>query len=138
MAVKYPEAVLLDALNSDATLATLGVVAIKPLLADADTAPPFITWRRVNTEREHTFSGATGAVKTTYAFTSYATTYIGSRQVADAVRQVLDGLGGTVDNTTVSHVRVSNESDGLVQLAGSELPPVYAIEQTVETLWQEI
>jgi hypothetical protein len=37
----------------------------------------------------------------------------------------------------VRHVALVNESDGFVQLAGGDLPSIYAVTQTYTILWQE-
>jgi hypothetical protein len=68
---------------------------------------------------------------------SLAATYEDAREVADRVRLVLDGYGGTVNNTEVKNVSLENESDDFVQLAGGDLPPVYQVTQTFNVLWQE-
>jgi hypothetical protein len=36
----------------------------------------------------------------------------------------------------VSIVSLQSESDGFVQLAGGDLPPVYSVTQTYSILWQ--
>jgi hypothetical protein len=53
------------------------------------------------------------------------------------MRLVLDGYGGTVDNTQIRQASLENESDDFVELAGAEVPPVYQITQTYDIWWQE-
>jgi hypothetical protein len=69
----------------------------------------------------------------------YAETYEAVRDLADRCRAALDGFSGGVGNwLSVRYVSLLNESDGFVQLAGGELPPVYSVTQTYTVLWQEI
>ena len=79
-----------------------------------------------------------GMPSVTVEMQSFATTYEDVRELADRVRMVLDGYGGTVNNVEVKHVSLENEADDFVQLAGGDLPPVYQVTQTFNVLWQEI
>jgi hypothetical protein len=53
------------------------------------------------------------------------------------MRAVLDGYGGTVDNTTVRQTSLDDESDELANLAGGPMPDTYVVRQSYEILWQE-
>ena len=70
-------------------------------------------------------------------YSIYGTTYEEARQVADAMRRVLDGYGGTSDNTEVKQSSLEDESDDFVQLAGADLPPVYQVTQRYYVWWIE-
>jgi hypothetical protein len=68
----------------------------------------------------------------------FATTYEEAREAADRIRSVLDGWGGQVSEyVSVRNVSLDTESDGFVQLAGGDLPPVYQVTQSYSILWQE-
>ena len=68
----------------------------------------------------------------------FSTTYEEAREAADRIRSVLDGWGGQVtDYVSVRNVSLETESDGFVQLAGGDLPPVYQVTQSFSILWQE-
>jgi hypothetical protein len=75
--------------------------------------------------------------RVTVEYGIYGTTYEQARDVADRMRVILDGYGGTVDNTTVNQTSLENESDDFVTLAGADLPPVYQVTQTYDVWWQE-
>ena len=137
MSFKSPEGVLRQALIDDATVAGEVGNRIYPVLAPSSADLPFITYRRVGIEREATFTGVMGVPRVTVEMACLATTYEAARELADAVRQVLDGYSGTADNTEVKHVHLENELDDFVQLTGSDLPPVYQVTQTYDVWWQE-
>jgi hypothetical protein len=135
--MKSPETVLRVALaNSTAVTALVGT-RVFPVVAPAEAVYPFVTWRRVAVQRLQTLSIPVGLPRVTLDFSIYGATYDQARQVADAMRKVLDGYGGTVDNTVVHRASVENETDDFVTLTGAELPPSYAITMTVETWWTE-
>ena len=135
--MKSPEAVLRSALVGNTSVTSLVGTRIYPLLAPKTAALPFITWRRSGISREHTLAGPMGVPNVSVEMQSFAATYEDVRQVADRVRLVLDGYGGTVNNVEVKHVSLEQESDDFVQLAGGDLPPAYQVTQTFNVLWQE-
>jgi len=98
---------------------------------------PLIIWRRSGIERQHSLSGPIGTPTVSLEMQLLATTYEQARELADKVRLVLDGYGGTLNNTEVKHVYLDQEADDFVQLAGGDLPPVYQVTQTYQIIWQE-
>jgi hypothetical protein len=137
MSLKSPEAVLRTALVSTTAVTSLVSSRIYPVLAPASAALPFVTWRRSGIEREQTLGGPMGMPRVSVEYSIYGTTYEEARQVADAMRRVLDGYGGTSDNTEVKQASLEDESDDFVQLAGADLPPVYQVTQRYDVWWSE-
>ena len=137
MSLKSPEAVLRTALVGTAAVTSLVGTRIYPVLAPASAALPFVTWRRSGIEREQTLDGPMGLPRVSVEYSIYGTTYEEARQVADAMRRVLDGYGGTSDNTEVKQTSLEDESDDFVQLAGADLPPVYQVTQRYDCWWSE-
>ena len=137
MSLKSPEAVLRTALVGATAVTTLVGSRIYPVLAPASAALPFVTWRRSGIQREQTLGGPMGMPRVTVEYSIYGTTYEQTREVADAMRAVLDGYGGTADNTTVKQTSLEDESDDFVQLAGADLPPVYQVTQRFDVWWSE-
>jgi hypothetical protein len=139
MSVKSPERLLGDALVAAPAIAELIGDRVYPVIAPASAAIPFIVWRRQAVQRESTLAGPAGVATVTLAVDMYATTYEAVRELADRCRAVLDGFNGALGNwISVRNVSLLNESDGFVQLAGGDLPPVYSVTQTYTVLWQEI
>lgn len=139
MSLKSPEIVVADALANDPDVSLIMGDRIYPVIAPATASLPFATWRRQAVVRESTLGNQPmGIVTVTLALELYADTYEQVRELADRCRRKLDGWGTSVaDSISVRHVALQNEADGFIQLAGGDLPPVYAVTQTYTILWQE-
>jgi hypothetical protein len=137
MSLKSPEAVLRAALVGTTAVTSLVSSRIYPVLAPASASLPFVTWRRSGIQREQTLGRPMGMPRVSVEYSIYGTTYEEARQVADAMRLVLDGYGGTSNNTEVKQTSLEDESDDFVQLAGADLPPVYQVTQRYDCWWSE-
>ena len=136
MSFKAPEKVIADLLIADPAVASLVAGRVYPVIAPASAGLPFVTWRRQGVQREQSLSGPVGMPTVTLAVDLFAEGYEAVRELADAARRCLDGWGGGVGNyVSVRLVSLLNESDGFVQLAGGDLPPVYSVTQTYQVLW---
>ena len=136
--LQVPEKAVADALVADVSVNELLGGRIAPVIQDAATPLPFINWIRRGVQREDTLAGKTGLATVTLDLDIYAATYLGARDLADRCRRKLDGWGTPVaSSVSIRHVALQNESDGLVQLSGGDLPPVYVVTQTYTVLWQE-
>jgi hypothetical protein len=138
MALKSPEAAVRSALVADAGVAAIIGTKVYPVLAPASAALPFATWRRIGVQRQQGLSGPIGMPTVLLSVDLFAETYERVRELADAVRQCLDGWGGTTNDVRVANVSLTNEADGFITLAGGDLPPVYTVQMTFSILWQEI
>lgn len=137
MPLKSPEAVLRSALVGSAAVSAIVGSRIYPVLAPASAAMPLVTWRRSGVQREQTLSGPMGLPRVSVEYSIYGTTYEQARELADSMRAVLDGYGGTLDNTTIRQTSLEDESDDFVTLAGADLPPVYQVTQRYDVWWSE-
>lgn len=135
--MKSPEAVLRAALVASTSVTTLVSARIYPVLAPATASLPFVTWRRTGVRRQQTLSAPMGMPITTVEYSIFGATYEQAREVADAMRSVLDGYGGTANNTEVKQTSLEQEADDFVTLGGAELPPAYQITQQYDVHWQE-
>lgn len=135
--MKSPEAVLRTALVNNVAVSGYVGSRIYAVIAPASAGLPFVTWRRAGIQRSQTLGAPLGVPRLSVEFNIYAATYESARQVADAMRVVLDGYGGTVDNTQVKQVSLEQESDDFVALAGAEMPPAFQITQVYDVWWQE-
>ncbi len=135
--MKSPEAVLRSALVANNAVATLIGTRIYPVIAPATATLPFVTWRRVAVRRQQTLAAPMGMPVTSVEYSIFGLTYEQARDVADAMRAVLDGYGGSANNTEVKQTSLEQESDDFVTLAGAELPPAYQITQQYDVWWQE-
>lgn len=138
MSFKSPEIVLRAALVANSPVTTFIGSRIFPLLAPASAELPFVIWRRTGINREQSLKAPIGVPTVTVEYVVYGTTYEQARQIADAMRRVLDGYAGSADNTQVRNVSLVDESDDFVTLEGADLPPVYSVTQSYDVAWQEI
>lgn len=137
--LKSPEKAAARAIAADPAVAALLGERIWPVIAPQSASLPFATWRRTGVQRSQTLSGPMGMATVLLAVDVFSTTYEEARDIADRVRSVLDGWGGPVSEyVSVRNVSLDTESDGFVQLAGGDLPPVYQVTQSYSILWQEI
>lgn len=137
MALKSPEAVLRSALVANQAVSALVATRIYPVVAPANAALPYITWRRAAVQRSQSLGGPIGTPVVSLELELYAATYEGVRDLADKCRLCLDGYGGTLNNVEVSNTTLDNEYDGFALLQGSELPIEYTVTQSYSVLWQE-
>ena len=135
--LKTPEMVLHNAITSDASITSHVGYRVYPHLAPAVDDLPFVSWRRVAIRREQTLAFPMGVPTVQLEYLIFAESYLESRQIADAMRAVLDGFTGSFDNTTVRHTMLDSEEDQVISLDGSEVPNAYAVSQTYEIMWQE-
>lgn len=134
---RSPEAVLRNALISDASVTQYVGHRVFYDLAASEDSLPFITYRRADIRREQTLSYPMGVPTVSVEIAVYATSRLVARKIADAARSVLDGYVGSFDNTTVRQTSLESESDDVIALDGAELPNAYAVTQTYDVLWQE-
>jgi hypothetical protein len=137
MPLKSPEQAVRAALLANATVAASVGTRIYPVIGPYDAQPPLLTYRRSAVQRQQSLTGPTGITTVTLVVDVIALTYEAARGLADDVRKCLDGWGGTLENADVRNVSLETESDGFVQLAGSEVPPVFTVQMTFSILWQE-
>lgn len=141
--MKSPESVLRAALIANEAFLGLVGTNVFPVIAPEKDAHgsrvllPFVTWRRVGVRRQQTLAAPSGMPVTSVEFSIFGATYEQARAVADVMRGVLDGYGGSANNTDVKQTSLEQESDDFVTLAGSELPPAYQISQQYDVWWQE-
>ena len=141
--MKSPEMVLRSALVTHTAFTSLASAKVFPLaVPERDSAGnkvnlPWVTWRRAGIQRSQTLGAPLGLPRVSVEYSIFGATYESARDIADAMRSILDGYGGTVDNTTVEQTSLENESDDFVQLAGAEMPAAYQVTQTFAVRWRE-
>lgn len=111
---------------------------VYPLISPTTAQRPYIIYRRSTINREQSLSGPVGHPRVFVEFTVYADTYEGALDAADVVRSSLDGRSAVVGEVFIQNVWVDDESDDYVQLAGSEMPPLYSVSLVFGVIWKEI
>lgn len=135
--MKSPEQVLMRQLTQHPETAMRLGFRVFPVVAPVSAGLPFVVYQRAQIERSQTLATPLGLPRVSVQFDLYAATYEEGRQLADTMRETLDGWTGSAYGVVISQTSLENERDGFVQLDGSELPPVYQITQTYDVWWQE-
>ena len=133
----YPEVILRNELVNDSALSAIISTRVYPVIAPVSADLPWIVFKRTGVRREQTLGNPMGTPIVSLEIASFAMTYEDAREIADLVRLVLDGYGGTSDNTEIKQVSLENELDDFVQL-GSDSLPVFQVTQNFDVIWQEI
>ena len=72
---------------------------------------PAITYRKISGPRIQTHDGASGLAHPRIQISCWAETYLAAKQLAEEVRQDLDGFSGAMGATHVGSMFLSNETD---------------------------
>jgi hypothetical protein len=67
----------------------------------------------------------------------YAESYAQVREIADAVRELLDHYRASSQGVTVSNVIIEDETEDMVTLEGGDLPPAWQITFSLSIQWRE-
>jgi len=70
-----------------------------------------VTYHQISGVREHTMDGPDTFVTPTMQVNSYGMTDLEANNVADAVREALDGYSGTVDGVAISYFALTDQGD---------------------------
>lgn len=99
-------------LSGESTITDIVSTRIYPSFAPIDSTIPLVVYRKVSTTgRSVPHSGAAGIARSQYQFSCVATTAIQSKQLADAIRGLLHGYSGTIDEDRIFVAQAVNEID---------------------------
>jgi len=85
---------------------------VYPIYAPQNATYPCITYSRISTNKEHTVTGSIGFAETTFQLNIIAEDYTTSRELADAVRLLLDGYKGSDAYTDkIGGIFIDNDTD---------------------------
>lgn len=132
----YPEKVIRSQLVADSAVSGYIGSRVYPMIAPQSATLPWICFRRSSISRETTMGNPMGVPTVSLELQVFAETYEDAREIADAVRLVLDGFSGSQDNVVIRHTSLEAESDDFVQI-GSDSLPVFQVTQSYDILWQE-
>lgn len=96
-----------------ATAAVTNLVSTRIYLVNLPQSPsyPAVTIARVSGVREHNLSGPSGLARPRISISGWGTYYNAAKNVAEAIRQTLDGFSGTVSGVDIQSVHLENEID---------------------------
>lgn len=88
---------------------------------------PAITYQRVTGGHEHRLTGSSGTAIPTFELDCWADSYEAADQLAEAVRQVMQGFSGTMGSTTVHSVILDDEADQFTPPSDGSDNGIYSI-----------
>lgn len=89
---------------------------IRPVALEQDDARPAVTVRRMPSDHDHRLSGGAGRSTATFQIRSWGNLYKDADTLGEAVRQAMQGFGGTMGSTEVTSVRLVNDFDDFVYI----------------------
>jgi len=100
-------------LIADGGVSALVAARIYPLRAPQNPTVPYVTYSRINTDREHHMSGASGLAHPHFQIDVFASSFSSMSAVANAIRSALDVYSGDMGSPSidVSSVLVVDERD---------------------------
>jgi hypothetical protein len=138
--ILMPERHIYTRLVSDPLVARLIGFQVFPIAVPKGASVPFIIYKRANVRREGTLGNTPLFMpEVSLQIASWAMTYDGAKELADAVRLSLDGHTGTLSGVTIHDMRLVSEVDDFLDptAVGAQLPPAYEVRQLFQVRWSE-
>ena len=134
-----PENAVYHRLVSHPGVARIVGFQVYPVAVPKGADFPFIVYRRANIRREHALGGPILMPELNLQIASWAMTFEEAREVAEAVRQALNGHIATIAGVTISDMRLVSETDDYLDpsAVGAQLPPAYETRQLYQIRWTE-
>ncbi|HUX17239.1 MAG TPA: DUF3168 domain-containing protein [Phycisphaerae bacterium] len=131
------EKAIFSILTADGALAALVDDRVFPLQRRQGTALPAVVYQQISGPRAHDLTGPIGWVESRYQITCWAATYTGAGDVADAVREAIDGNSGTTASVDIDHIFVVDEGDMPSLAAGNQQLEMYGKRLDIEVVFRE-
>ena len=132
------ENVIRSVLVNDATVAALVSTRIRPDIAKANEALPFVVFEMIASNRYQAADGYTGLGQFTYEFRCMASTRSGATALSDAVRIALDHLATTtVSGQTIEVVTVLSSDESIEFRDEAGQVPVYVTSLDMDIFVRE-
>jgi hypothetical protein len=126
------EEALVTLVTTDVGLQSVGVTTLYPLVIQEDAKLPAICYQETTTEPGHTHNGASLHVTVHVQFTIEADTTPAVKKAAKALRKLLDGYKGTVNDMQIGGILWENEYDGY-----SEQSEITTVRQDYQISYHE-
>jgi len=111
VAVDTIEKTIYSLLTSDADIADLVAARVYPLILPQPATFPAVTYQRISGEWGITMDGAHNYAEERFQINTWATSYEGARELADAVWRELDNHSGTTGSIYVHCIHFEDEGD---------------------------
>ena len=105
------EKALCTILNNTAAVTDIIGTSIYPEVLSPDATLPALVYQQISGVRDHVTAGPSGLASPRFQLTCWAATYQRAAELAEAVRQTLDGYSGTVVGIIIQAIHLLDESD---------------------------
>lgn len=96
-------------LVSQAAITAIAGTRIYPTRAPQGAAFPRATYQLVSREHRHATALASGTASSRYQISCWGASYATAKQLADAIRETIDGYSGAWGSDTIDVVMVTND-----------------------------
>ena len=103
--------------------------------AEQGTTLPYIVAHQIDAIHEHHMASATGLVQGRFQFDCYGQTTVAAENVAEQVRQSLDGFRGAMGSVFVSTCHLESERDDTIQPVEGAHRGIYSVQQDYMISW---
>jgi len=105
------EKALCTKLNDTPAVTDIIGINIYPNVLEPAAELPALVYQQISGARDHVMAGPSGLASPRFQLTCWAETYAKADELADAVRQTLDGYAGTVDSVVIQCIHLLDEAD---------------------------
>ncbi len=108
-------------LTNDAGVTAIISTRIYPNIALQGAALPHLVYKQLSGPRDEVMEGPSGLVESRFEMNCWSDTYSETRDLADAVRALLDGYSGTADAVEIQAIHLVDESDTPALTPGTDV-----------------
>jgi len=131
------EQAIVERLKTSAAVNALVSTRIAPWEQKQSEALPYITYFRVSSDREHTMSGSNGFCHAMIQIDCWAETYATAKDVAEAVRSVMDGYRGTIKGHYIGVIQNMIDRDVPQRLSTGSERSLFRVLQEYRVAFRE-
>lgn len=126
---------LITYLNTKTGITDLVASRIRTGYAEHKERLPYVVIHNIDAVHEHHLEAATGFIQGRFQFDCYGVSPTAAADLAEQVRQALDGFRGTMDSVYVSTCRLDSERDDVTPpIEGADLG-IYSVQQDYMISW---
>jgi len=128
---------LYDLLSGSTAVKALTSTRIYPMVAPDSADKPFIVYQRITAEHAHHLADPGGLVSSTFQISIYASSSLSSWNVAEAVRNLLDGYINASGTPVIQSIALQNEIDDYEAPTDASQGGVFSVKQDYGIWYEE-
>jgi len=124
-------------LIADFDVSALVADRITPIVRPQGDGLPAVVYQQITGSRLYTASGPGDMARVMFQVTGWSDDYDQARELADAIREALNGYDGTISSVTIQHCRILDEGDLPNLAAGDDAATLYGKRLDFEIVYDE-